>query len=135
MRRPLRLLAVVAAASLLFTACEYREVDGVGTRTYDAELPPPDDLTSFGGCSRNSLGQWQAVGTVVNQTSDMATYAVTVAFLADAVRLDERTAWIRDLRPGERAELNRAWWISGADDVTGCEVLTVDRLTTPIVAD
>lgn len=118
---------------LLLTACEYREVDGVGTRTYDEQLPPQDDVTSFAGCDRTELGQWQAQGKVTNHTVEMATYVVTIAFYNGDTRLEERSLWVRDLHPGEAADLNRGWWINSADQVSRCEVLTIDRFTTPIV--
>ncbi len=76
-----------------------------------------------------------AEGTVTNHTPDMATYAVTIAFYENETRMDERTQWIRDLRPAEVGEMNRGWWINQADDVSRCEVLSIDRFTTPIVTD
>ena len=130
-----RLIAGVAAIAVVLTACEYREVDGVGTRTYDEQYVPQDDISAFDGCSRTGLGQWQPSGLVTNNTPDMATYAVTIAFSDGETRLDERTLWIRDLHPAEQAEMNRAWWLANGDSVTSCEVLTIDRFTTPVVEE
>lgn len=129
----LRLTAGLLFGLLVLTACEYREVDGVGTRTYDEQYVPQDDISAFTGCSMNGLGQWQPAGTVTNNTPDMATYAVTVAFFDGDTRVDERTMWIRDLHPGEQAQMNRAWWLNNGDSVGSCDILTIDRFTTPIV--
>ncbi|MGI9606303.1 MAG: hypothetical protein ACR2P0_09220 [Acidimicrobiales bacterium] len=133
MTRTRSLLATTALAALLATGCEYVEVDGVGTRTYDAEFVPQADITDFTGCSRNQANQWEVGGSVTNHTPDRATYAVTIAFMEDTTRLDERTLWIRDLAPGQTGAMNRGWWINNPDSVTSCEVLTIDRVTTAIV--
>lgn len=134
MTKTQRLLAGLVVGTMLLTACEYREVDGVGTPTYDEEFVPQDDITTFGGCSRNQASQWQVDGKVTNPTPDMATYVVTIAFYDDELRLDERTLWIRDLAPDEVGEMNRGWWINSADRVTDCKVLTIDRITMPIAS-
>lgn len=128
------LLVGLAVGAFALTACEYREVDGVGTRTFDEEFVPQDDITGFDGCRRNGVSQWQVDGEITNRTPDRATYAVTIAFYDDDVRLDERTLWIRDLAPGEVGEMNRGWWLTSPDRVTDCRVLTIDRHTTPIVS-
>ena len=132
MRRGHTLIAGVALATLVATGCEYREVDGVGTRTWDEQLAPQDDITTFDGCTRNQANQWVADGLVTNNTRDRATYVVTIAFNDDDVRLDERTLMIRDLAPGQTGAMNRGWWLTNPDSVTDCEVLTIDRFTTPI---
>ena len=132
MRRGHTLIAGVALATLVATGCEYREVDGVGTRTWDEQLAPQDDITTFDGCTRNQANQWVADGLVTNNTPDRATYVVTIAFNDDDVRLDERTLMIRDLAPGQAGAMNRGWWLTNPDSVTDCEVLTIDRFTTPI---
>lgn len=135
MRRTRTLIASLALAALVATGCEYREVDGVGTRTWDEQLAPQDDIAGFDGCTRNQVGQWVVDGTVTNHTEDRATYAVTIAFNDGDVRLDERTLMIRDLAPGQTGAMNRGWWLTNPDSVTDCQVLTIDRFTTPIVAD
>ena len=132
MQRKNHLFFGVAAVGLLLSACDYREVDGVGTRTYDDQYVPQNDLTAFDGCTRTELGQWQPQGTVTNHTPDMATYNVTIAFYDGDTRLEERGLWIQDLHPNEAAELNRGWWINSPDLVTRCDVLTINRFTTPI---
>ncbi len=129
------LIAGLALVGAVATGCEYREVDGVGTRTWDDELAPQDDITAFGGCVRNRAEQWQPVGEVTNHTEGRATYAVTIAFNAGTARLDERTLWIRDLAPGQVGVMNRAWWLTDAASVTDCEVLTIDRFITPVVSE
>ena len=82
MRRSRTLIAALAFAALVATGCEYREVDGVGTRTWDEQLAPQDDITSFDGCTRNRANQWVVDGAVTNHTGDRATYTVTIAFNA-----------------------------------------------------
>ena len=135
MKRAHTLVAGLALAALVATGCEYREVDGVGTRTWDEQLAPQDDISSFDGCSRNRANQWEVNGTVTNNTVDRATYTVTIAFNSGDVRLDERTLMIRDLAPGQTGAMNRGWWLTNPDSVTDCQVLTIDRFTTPIVAN
>ena len=135
MKTTRHLLAGALLTAAVLTGCEYREVDGVGTRTFDDEFVPQDDITGFDGCFRNRGNQWEVDGQVTNHTPDRATYAVTVAFNDGDVRLDERTLWIRDLAPGQVAEMNRGWWITNPDKVTNCDILTIDRFTTPIVSD
>jgi len=125
--RPTRLFPLLLSAGLLLGACEYSEVDGVGTRTADEENPPQLDLTSFDGCQRGELGQWRADATITNNTDVVSTYELTVSFYDGDVRLAERGTWVRDLKPGEAAKVDHGWWIDGADDVTRCEVLTINR--------
>ena len=133
MKRTHALLASASFIVLLATGCEYVEVDGVGTRTYDAEFVPQDDITEFVGCARMPANQWQVDGQVTNHTPDRASYSVTIAFNNGTTRLEERTLWIRDLAPGQVGEMNRGWWLNNPDSVTDCEVLTIDRHTTTIV--
>ena len=125
----MRIKALAAAAAVLLTlsACEYSEIDGVGTRTADEEHPPQYDLTSFDGCSRGDLGQWRFSAEVTNNTPKVASYELTVAFYESDVRLDEFSTWVRDLKSGERAAAEQGWWIEGAERVTTCEVLTINR--------
>ena len=129
MRAPaiLRNAALGLAVVVGLAACEYQEVDGIGTRTADDAHPPQHDLAAFDGCRRNGLNQWHAAGAVVNHSSTTATYEVVVAFYDGQTRLDERSLWIRDLRPGERAAIDRGWWVDSPDRVTACEVLLVNR--------
>lgn len=121
-------LAAVAAA-LSLTACEYEEVDGIGTRTGDDEHPPQLDVTSFDGCRPTSLGRWQAAGELTNSTEATSTYEIVVGFYDGDTRLDQRSEWIRDLRPGERAAIDRAWWVDEPDRVTGCRLVLVNRFS------
>ena len=118
-------LALVALPVL--TACEYVEVDGIGTRTADELNPPQRDVTSFEGCEPASLDRWRARGEVVNSTDRVASYEVVVGFYDGETRLDERSEWIRDLGPGEAAAIDRAWWIDDPGRVTGCRLLLVNR--------
>ena len=122
-------IAAVALVLLTATGCEYVEVDGVGTRTYDETYVPQDDITAFDGCVRNKANQWAVDGEITNHTPDRASYAVTIAFENDGTRIDERTVWIRNLAPGQAADLHRAWWITSPEKVTDCRVLTIDRFT------
>lgn len=121
------LCSILAAALLVATACEYTEIDGIGTRTADEENPPQSDLTSFGGCALGDLGQWRFDAVLTNNSPTVATYELTVAFYDDDTRLDEASSWVRDLRPGESAVADTGRWIEGADRVTHCEVLTINR--------
>lgn len=125
-RRGLNIL-LAGLAVVALTACEYSELDGIGTRTADAEHPPQRDLAAFEGCEPAELNRWRARGEVVNQTDQVVSYEVVVGFYDGEVRLDERSEWIRDLGPGEVAALDRAWWIDEPDRVTDCRVLLVNR--------
>ena len=118
-------LATVAALSL--TACEYSEVNGIGTRTADEANPPQLDVTSFGGCVRGSLDRWQVSGELVNSTDQAASYEIVIGFYDGETRLDQRSEWIRDLRPGERAAIDGAWWVDEPDRVTNCQLILVNR--------
>ena len=122
-----RIVALVLGATLALTACEYSEIDGVGTRTGDPDHPPQLDLATFDGCERGDLGQWRVSAELINHSPTTASYELTVAFRAGDTRVDERSVWIRDLRPGERASVEHGWWIDQADRVTDCVPLTVNR--------
>ncbi len=119
------LLLTLASGGLV--ACEYSEIDGIGTRTADEVNPPQLDVASFDGCEPETLDRWRARGEVVNSTDSAATYEVVVGFYDGETRLDERSEWIRDLRPGERAALDRAWWIDDPGRVTECRLVLVNR--------
>lgn len=125
-RRIVRILGSLALIAVL-AGCEYVEHNGIGTRTWDAEAPPQDDITSFDGCFRNTGNQWEVRGSITNQTSERATYRVLVAFDAGDVRLDERTFFVQNLAPDQVAAMNRGWWIQNADRVTACSILEIDR--------
>jgi len=93
----------------------------------DEANPPQHDLSSFGGCSRDTLDRWKATGELRNNTDSAASYEVVVAFYDGDVRLDERSEWVRDLKAGETASLDGSWWIDEPDRVTSCEVLLINR--------
>jgi len=114
-------------AMLALSACEYVEVDGIGTRTADAVNPPQHDVAAFDGCEPAELERWRARGRIVNSTDRVASYEVVVGFYDDEVRLDERSEWIRDLAPGEEAAIDRAWWVDEPDRVTECRLLLINR--------
>jgi hypothetical protein len=115
------------AAAMMLAGCEYSEVDGIGTRTADAENPPQYDLFSFGGCAPGELNQWRFKAELTNNSPKTASYELTVAFYDEDVRLDEFSTWVRDLRPGESAAADKGWWVEGSERVTRCEVLTINR--------
>lgn len=121
------MICVLSVAMLVMVGCEYSEIDGIGTRTADEVHPPQYDLASFDGCTPGDLGQWRFSANVVNNTPKVASYELTVAFYNGDTRLDEFSTWIRDLKPGEKAAADAGWWIEGAEDVTRCEVLTINR--------
>jgi hypothetical protein len=121
------LVCVAVGVAVVLGGCEYSEIDGVGTRTADEEHPPQYDLATFNGCEPGDLGQWRFNAEVVNNTPTVASYELTVAFYEGDTRLDEFSSWVRDLKPGERALVDTGWWIDGADRVTRCEVLTINR--------
>lgn len=121
------LIPLMLAAAFTLTACEYTEIDGIGTRTADPEHPPQSDIVSFDGCHRGELGQWRAVAEIVNNSPTTASYELRVAFSDGTTRLDERSVWVRNLRPEERAAVDHGWWVDQADRVTGCSVLTINR--------
>jgi hypothetical protein len=125
---PIRAVAALTAV-LSLTSCEYREVNGIGTRTADDEHPPQLDITSFDGCRPTALGRWRADGEVINTTDEAASYEIVVGFYDGETRLDQRSEWIRDLRPGERAAIDRAWWIDDPDRVSGCRLVLVNRFS------
>lgn len=127
-RLALAAMATVTAA-LSLTACEYEEVNGIGTRTGDEANPPQLDVTSFDGCRPASLDRWQAVGEITNSTDSAASYEIVVGFYAGDTRLDQRSEWIRDLRPGEVAAIDRAWWVDESDRVTDCRLVLVNRFS------
>lgn len=122
-----RVLLAAAALVLTLSACEYSEIDGIGTRTADEEFPPQHDLVAFDGCEPGDLGQWRFSAELTNYSPKVASYELTVAFYDSDVRLDEFSTWVRDLKPGETAAADAGWWIEGAERVTRCEVLTVNR--------
>lgn len=126
-RLPLARLAPALLAAAFLTGCEYSELNGIGTRTADEDHPPQLDLASFDGCSPGDLGQWRAAGELVNNSPTTASYEVSVAFYDGDIRLDERSTWVRDLRPGERAAIDHGWWIDSAERVTSCDVLVINR--------
>ena len=119
------LLALASIGAL--TGCEYVEIDGVGTRTADETHPPQSDVASFDGCEPADLGRWRARGELVNASGGVATYEVVVGFYDGETRLDERTEWVRDLQPGERAAIDRAWWVDDPDRVTDCRLILINR--------
>ena len=125
MRTLTAIMLVVALVAV--TSCEYSEVDGIGTRTPDDVHPPQHDLSSFEGCRPGELGQWRVAAEITNNSPDVATYELTVAFYEGTTRLDEVGTWVRDLRPGETAAVDAGRWIDGADRVEHCEVLTINR--------
>lgn len=128
MKPNLRTILLPALASLaLLTGCEYVEIDGVGTRTADDAHPPQSDVASFDGCETADLGRWRASGELVNNSESVASYEVVVAFYDGETRLDQRTEWIRDLQPGERAAIDRAWWLDDPDRVTDCRLILINR--------
>jgi hypothetical protein len=122
------LTAVVLIVAMLgLASCDYSEVDGIGTRTADDMHPPQHDLTSFAGCEPGDLGQWRFAAEVTNNSPEVASYELTVAFYEGDTRLDEFGTWVRDLRPGENAAVDAGWWIDSAERVTRCDVLTINR--------
>lgn len=123
--RPSRVVLFVAVM-LVAASCRYSEVDGVGTRTADADHPPQLDVT-LTGCTEGEFGQWTAEAVVTNPTDAAMTYEVIVAFQDGDVRLSQRSHWVRNLTPGETAAISPSWWIESPDRVTGCRVLTVNR--------
>ena len=46
------------------------------------------------------------------------TCELLVGFCDDDSRLTQRSHWIRELRPTERAEVDRGWWIESSERVT-----------------
>lgn len=125
--RTLNLVIAALAIGATATACEYVEVDGVGTRTMDEVNPPQHDIASFSGCQPETLDRWRARGEVTNLTEKVSTYEVVVAFYDGNTRLDERSEWIRDLRPGETAAIDGAWWVDDPKRVTNCRLIMVNR--------
>lgn len=126
-RPPIRSLLLGALVAFGLTACEYSEVNGIGTRTADEVAPPQLDLASFDGCSPGELNTWRASATLINNSAKAASYEVVFAFYEGDVRVDEKSDWVRDLLPGEQAAIDRGWWVDGADVITSCEVLLINR--------
>jgi len=126
-RKPVRHLAAGAVTVLLLGACQYSELNGIGTRTGDDQHPPQLDLASFDGCEKGDLDQWRASAELVNNSPTTASYEVVVAFYENDTRISQRSHWVRDLRPGERAVVDRGWWVDNPDRVTSCDVLLINR--------
>ncbi|MEM7142334.1 MAG: hypothetical protein AAF548_15025 [Actinomycetota bacterium] len=122
----IRSAAVAVGALLLATACEYQQVDGVGTRTMDDEFPPQLDV-ALGSCSLDEWNRWHADLAITNNTAQVQTYEVTVGFYDDDIRLSQRAHWVRALRPGEIAEVDASWWVESPERVDDCRLLTVNR--------
>ncbi len=130
MRHTKKIVSPLIALLAMFTlaGCEYSELNGIGTRTADEEFPPQLDLASFDGCEAGDLNQLKASGELINNSATTSTYEVIVAFADDnGVRLDEKSAWVRDLRPGERAAIDHQWWIDGRERFAQCDLLLINR--------
>ena len=121
-----RLVLLALCGLVLLSACEYEQVDGVGTRTMDEEHPPQDDVT-LAGCHRDEFGRWHADVTIMNNTDLVQTYELTIGFHDGDTRLAQRALWVRTLRVGEVAEPDPGWWVESGDRVTACRLLTVNR--------
>ncbi len=121
------LLMVSAVAMMGLSACDYVEINGIGTRTPDDVNPPQNDVVFFDGCEPDALNRWRARGEIVNNTDRVVSYEVVVAFDEGDLRLDQRSEWLRDVSPGRRAALNRAWWVDEAERVDGCRLLVINR--------
>lgn len=119
-------IALVALASL--TACERTEVNGIGSYTGDTDRPPQLDVVGSAGCEVGEWGFASADATIRNNTDDVATYEVVIAFEADGVRLGQGNAWVRSLDPGQRGDLTVTRHLGdSASDLTTCRVITVNR--------
>ncbi len=128
MRTLSRLTPLLFAIFLVGTACQKTKVNGIASRTGDEVNPPQLDLESFEGCTIGELGWVRGNGVIVNQTDEVASYEVVVAFAGDGVRVDQATTWIRDLRAGERSEFQAGKLLGDrAPSVVDCEVILINR--------
>ena len=126
MRRPHLTALLALALPLTASGCRYETIDGVGTRTADADAPPQADVTLV-GCREGELARWHATTRITNHTDEVQTYEVTIGFYDDDIRLGQRAHWVRALRPGETAEADPSWWIDSPERVDDCRLLTVNR--------
>lgn len=126
MHRLALLVATILAVGVL-SGCERSEVDGIGSYTPDDVAPPQLDV-AMGDCSIGDWGWVTGDGTVVNQTDDVASYEVVVAFDAGEVRVGQGSGWIRDLAPGQTAKFSVSTHLGDdADSMSACDVITVNR--------
>lgn len=78
--------------------------------------------------NQRRVGQWDTAGSITNNTAAVASYEVVVGFYDDDVRLSQRSRWIRDLKPGEKARVDEGFWVGPkADEVTNCKVILINR--------
>ncbi len=126
MRRRSALLVLPIA--LLLAACERTEVNGIGSYTGDEAHPPQLDLVSSGGCSIGEWGFVSSSGRIVNNTDDVASYEVVVAFGDGDERLGQGATWIRDLDAGATARFEATRHLGdAAGRVDTCDVITINR--------
>ena len=124
----LRTVAVSLLGSSMLTACERTEVNGIGSYTGDPAQPPQLDVVGSDRCAAGEWGFALADATIRNNTADVATYEVVIAFESDAVRLGQGSAWVRSLDPGQTSELTVTRHLGeAAAELTTCRVITVNR--------
>lgn len=99
-----------------------------GSDDQAVEAAESDDIVS---CTRT--GEDEVVLEIVNNSSKTSTYSLTVGFFDDAgTRLADESAFVSDLRPGERAiESKFTFEESGST----CEVIDVDRFASESQAE
>lgn len=121
-------LALSLLGLALLTACERTEVNGIGSYTGDPAQPPQLDVAGTGECAAGDWGFASSGATIRNNTDDVATYEVVIAFEAGDVRLGQGNAWVRSLDPGQTSELTVTRHLGDrAGDLTTCRVITVNR--------
>jgi len=123
-----RIVLPFLLTSLLVTACQRSEVNGIGSYTPDDAAPPQLDLVDDAACDIGDWGWASGSGTIENRTTDVATYEVVVAFHEGEVRLGEASSWIRDLPAGVTARYEATGFLGDeAPLLTDCSVITINR--------
>ena len=87
--RPLRLGLFLAAAAVLPAACS------IGPQDATSDVHP--DVS----CRPEADGALRAVATVTNHSSKASSYFIDIEFAIDGLKLDERTAIVEYVDPGE----------------------------------
>lgn len=123
-----RIVLPFVLSTLLVTACQRSEVNGIGSYTPDDATPPQLDLIEDATCDIGDWGWVSGAGTIENRTADVATYEVVVAFHEGSVRLGEASSWIRDLPAGGTARYEAARFLGDeAPVLSDCSVITINR--------
>lgn len=82
---------------------------------------------TLSGCSTDTLGYPTASGTIVNHSSKISDYEISVNFLKGGVHVSDGVNFVDDVAPGQTA----TWNAGGTDQTSGavtCQVAEVNRI-------